>query len=78
MTRNELLNRLSELELQEKAYKRMLDIYYYDYEKRTHYFNLLKKTHKEIPKIKFQLRLCKEIERNDKNRNTSSTKNKEK
>ena len=75
LERKELMDKLTQLELEEKAYKRLLDCFYYDYNKRTYYFNLLKKTQKEIPKIKFQLRLIKEMKNNAKNRNTNTTDN---
>lgn len=74
LTRKELIDKLTQLELEEKSYKRLLDSFYYDYNKRTYYFNLLKKVQKEIPKVKFRLRVIKEKEKkekNDKNRNTN-------
>lgn len=78
LERKELMDKLTQLELEEKAYKRLLDCFYYDYNKRTYYFNLLKKTQKEIPKVKFRLKVVKEMKKNVKNRNTDSTHNKEK
>ena len=78
LERKELMDKLTQLELEEKAYKRLLDCFYYDYNKRTYYFNLLKKTQKEIPKVKFRLKVIKEMKKNVKNRNTDSTNNKEK
>lgn len=78
LERKELMDKLTQLELEEKAYKRLLDCFYYDYNKRTYYFNLLKKTQKEIPKVKFRLKVIKEMKKNVKNRNTNSTNNKEK
>lgn len=75
LERKELIDKLTQLELEESAYKRLLDSSYYDYNKRTYYFNLLKKTQKEIPKVKFRLRMIKEMERNAKNRNTNTTNN---
>lgn len=72
LERKELIEKLTQLEAEEKAYKRLLDCSYYDCNKRTYYFNLLKKTQKEIPKVKFRLRIIKEKEKiNDKNRNTN-------
>lgn len=79
LERKELMDKLTQLELEEKAYKRLLDCFYYDYNKRTYYFNLLKKTQKEISKVKFRLKLIKEMKKeNVKNRNTNSTNDKEK
>ena len=78
LERKELMDKLTQLELEEKAYKRLLDCFYYDYNKRTYYFNLLKKTQNEIPKVKFRLKVIKEMKKNVKNRNTNSTNNKEK
>ena len=75
LERKKLIERLTQLEIEEKAYKRLLDCSYYDYDKRTYYFNLLKKTQKEIPKIKFRLRVIKEINDNAKNRNTDKSNN---
>ena len=75
LERKELIDRLTQLELEESAYKRLLDSSYYDYNKRTYYFNLLKKTQKEIPKVKFRLKVIKEMKKNVKNRNTNTTNN---
>ena len=79
LTRKELMDKLTQLKIEEQAYKRLLDCNYYDYDKRTYYFRLLKKVQKEIPKIKFQIRLNKEMnKKNVKDRNTNSTNNKKK
>lgn len=61
MNRNELLSKLSELELTKSYLKRQLDINYFDYKKRTSNFNKLKKVQKEIQEVKFKLKLIKEI-----------------
>lgn len=75
LTRKELIEKLTQLEIEKKSYTRLLDRYYYDQKKRSYYFNLLKKAKDEIPKVKFQLRLIKEMKNNAKNRNTNSTNN---
>lgn len=63
MNRNELLSKLSELELTKSYLKRQLDINYFDYKKRTSNFNKLKKVQKEIQEVKFKLKLIKEMKK---------------
>ena len=58
-----LIDTLAELEIKEKAYKRLLDLHYYDKEKRLFYFDLVLKTQEELKKVKFQLRINREMKK---------------
>lgn len=60
---NKLIKELTELKIKEKAYKRFLDLKYYDNEQRSKFFNELKEIKKDIRKIKFKIRLEKELKR---------------
>lgn len=66
MKHNELIERLSNLKLEEKNLKRVLDVYYRDENMRTKAFNKIKKIKKEMEQIKFKLRLEKEL-KNERN-----------
>lgn len=57
MMNDELISQLSELQLKEQAYKRNLDIKYYDKNKRYELFEELKKIKREIELLKFKIRL---------------------
>lgn len=63
MNRKELIDELTELELKEKAYKRALDVTYYDNNKRLNNFEQLKQVQKQIRFVKYKLRLLKEMEK---------------
>lgn len=63
MNRKELIDELTELELKEKAYKRALDVTYYDNNKRLNNFEQLKQVQNQIRFIKYKLRLLKEMEK---------------
>lgn len=63
MNRKELIDELTELELEEKAYKRALDVTYYDNNKRLNNFEQLKQVQKQIRFVKYKLRLLKEMEK---------------
>ena len=71
MKHNELIERLSNLKLEEKNLKRVLDVYYRDENMRTKAFNKIKKIKKEMEQIKFKLRLEKELK--NENNNTNNT-----
>lgn len=60
---NKLIEELTKLRIKEKAYKRFLDLKYYDNEQRSKFFNELKEIKKDIRKIKFKIRLEKELKR---------------
>ena len=66
MNNNELIEKLSNLEMQKKSLLRALDRVYNDLELRTKTFNEVKKTKKEIEQLKFRIRLEKEINKNEK------------
>lgn len=68
--REDLIDKLSKLNMSEKMIKRCLDIKCYDEESRRKCFVELQQIQKEIQKIKFKLRMEKEI-KNDKNNNTN-------
>lgn len=70
MKHNELIEKLSNLKLEEKNLKRVLDVYYRDENMRTKAFNKIKKVKKEIEQIKFKLKLEREI--NNENNNTNN------
>lgn len=67
MKNNNLIERLSGLQLKEKALLRELDIVYNDFELRTKTFNKIKEVKSEINKVKFKLRLEKELRKNENN-----------
>ncbi len=71
MKHNELIERLSNLKLEEKNLKRVLDVYYRDENMRTKAFNKIKKVKKDIEQIKFKLKLEKELK--NENNNTNNT-----
>lgn len=57
---NKLIDELTQLEIKFKYLKRQLDMTN-NKEKRTEIFNSVKKTQKEIEKVKFKIRLEREI-----------------
>ena len=63
MKKNELKNKLIDLELKEKCLKRKLDLSHFSYDKRTTSFNELKQVQKEIKETKFKLQLLKELDK---------------
>jgi len=66
MKNDELIEKLSNLKLEENNLKRCLDTSYFDYEKRTELFNRIKGIKKEIQQIKFKIRLEKELRKDEK------------
>jgi len=62
-----LLDQLVNLELEEKSLIRNLNMYYCDNTIKTRLFSKLKKVKKDIEKVKFKLRVERELRRNDKN-----------
>lgn len=67
MSNNDLIEKLSNLQLQEKYLKRALDkVYYVDIKERTRLFGEIKKVQKQIDKVKFKIRLEREIIKNEK------------
>lgn len=64
---NELIDRLTQLDLEEKSLRRNLDKYYCDEKMRTRIFARLKKIKLEIEKTKFKLHLEREIKNEDNN-----------
>lgn len=71
---NELIEELSKLELQKKHLIRCLDSQYYSKHQRTKTFEKIKDLKKQIEKVKFKIRLNKEI-KNVKNNNTNESNN---
>ena len=61
MDRKELIEELTNLSLQKKNYTRQLDINYFNFKKRTYFFNEIKKIEKQEREIKFKLELLKEL-----------------
>ena len=74
MNREELIDELTKLEIQEKAYKRALDVTYFNNDKRTKNFADLKKVQMQIKLVKYKLRILKEMHKNE-NRNTTKSSN---
>ena len=72
--KNDLIGKLSELEMKERHLKRCLDVTYYNNEKRRKFFDELKKIKGEIEQTKFKIRLERKRE-NDKNSNTKQSNN---
>ncbi len=66
MKHNELIEELSKLTLQEKSLKRNLDVCYYDSKKREKLFKEIDEVKKKIKKIKFKIRLEREMKNNEK------------
>ena len=69
---NILIDKLSMLVLKEKNLKRVLDIYYYDPRKRTEAFNELKQVKNDIEKVKFKLKIEREIKNGNNNKNCNT------
>lgn len=65
---NRLISQLSELKMKEKHLKRFLDVTYYDKQKRKKFFEEIQKTKKDIKNIKFQIRLEREMRKDEKSR----------
>lgn len=68
-----LLDKLVRLQLEEKSVLRNLNMYYCDKNIKDKLFVKLKKVKKEIDKVKFKLRIEREINKNDKNYNSSKS-----
>ena len=68
---NKLIDDLTKLCAEEKALKRVLDITYYDENKRTEMFAKLKECKKNIEKVKFKIRMERELNVKDNNTNES-------
>lgn len=66
-----LIEKLAMLEMGEKSIKRNLNTYYVDKEKRAKLFGKLHKIQKDIERVKFKLRIEREIRKNDKDNFTS-------
>jgi hypothetical protein len=66
--KNTLLEELLFLQLREKQLKRDLDTKYYDNKARNHYFEELKKTQLNIRKVKFKLKMSREMKKNEESR----------
>ena len=66
MKNDELIEKLSKLELERNYLKRNLDMNYLDMELRTKIFNRIKQNKKEIELVKFKIRLEKELRKNEK------------
>ena len=62
-----LLDKLVKLDMEEKSLKRNLNMYYCDTKIKNRLFSKLKNVRKEIEKVKFKLRIEREIRKNDKN-----------
>ena len=60
---NKLIDELTLLNLKEKNLKRVLDVYFYDPQKRTNAFNELKQVKKDIEKIKFKLKIERKMKK---------------
>lgn len=71
---NELIEELSKLELQKKHLIRCLDSQYYNKCQRAKTFEKIKDLKKQIEKLKFKIRLNREI-KNVKNNNTTESYN---
>ncbi len=71
--RDILLDKLVRLQLEEKSVLRNLNMYYCDKNIKDKLFAKLKKVKKEIDKVKFKLRVEREINKNDKNYNSSKS-----
>ena len=67
MTRNELLDELVKLDLEEKSVKRSLDLNYLKPKTRTKMFYKLRDIKNEKEKIKFRLRLERELKNENNN-----------
>lgn len=66
MKNNDLIEKLSNLEMQKKSILRELDRVYNNFELRTKRFNEVKEIKKEIEQIKFKIRLEKELRKDEK------------
>ena len=67
MNNNELIDKLSNLQLQETSLKRQIDNNDWNKEERTRLFNKLNKTREEIEKTKFKLSLERKIKNENNN-----------
>ena len=65
---NELIEELSRNKAEQTATKRILDTYYKDEKKRTKLFNKINYLKKQEEKIKFRIRLERQIKKNEKSR----------
>lgn len=65
MKNNELIEQLSNLEIQKRTLLRELDKIYNNFDKRTKTFNKIKQIIKDIEQVKFKIRLEKEMNKNE-------------
>ncbi len=70
---DKLINKLAMLLAEEKSIIRNLNTYYVDKNRRCGLFKKLKKVQNDIQKVKFKLRIEREIRKDDKNNNTSES-----
>lgn len=63
----QLIERLSNLDLQRNCILREIDLYYYDKKKRQTHFEMLKNVDKEIKTVKNLLKIEREIKNAEKN-----------
>lgn len=68
------IEELSKLRLEETHLKRCLDVKYYNKEQRKKFFERIKEIKKEKEKLKFKIRLQKEV-KNAKDNNTNKSYN---
>jgi hypothetical protein len=68
MRNDKLIEKLSNLKLEESSLKRNLDRNYCNLKIRTKMFEKLKDVKKEIKNVKFQIRLEREMKKNEKSR----------
>lgn len=66
MRNDELIEKLSNLKMEEKCLKRNLDRYYCDADVRATIFKRLRENKQEIEQIKFKIRLEREMRNNEK------------
>lgn len=64
---NTLLDKLTQLDLEEKSLKRNLDRYYRDEKIKTRLFNKIKQIEKEKEKLKFKIHLERKIKNENNN-----------
>lgn len=63
MNRKEVLEELTNLEIEQKYLKRQLDLNYYNKDKRVQIFNQIKDNKKKIDEVKFKLNVLKEMKK---------------
>lgn len=63
MDRKEVLEELTNLEIEQKYLKRQLDLNYYNKDKRIQIFNQIKDNKKKVDEVKFKLNVLKEMKK---------------